>query len=410
MNTLNRNTAQRRSKSSFLSWWTLPIAALLLSPLAAPSLAADRSDHEVPRLSLGDLGDLFDGAAGRSAGPSGSEALTSAIAAAQSGPSFKDKKCVDCHRKFGPEAKGLHPIITSWGCDACHVDAHLGPQQRYKWLSTDLTKLCVRCHGGKEFNNKTQHSPVTFRMCTTCHDPHVSEKGYLLTSDEPLLCFDCHKSDRFLRRVRHSPAADGTCSTCHRPHSTESPKLLVKKGVCFSCHDKDEFAGGKVVHAPVQSGDCARCHDPHSSDQDKLLVAGDLCVQCHKPEAFQGASVHSPVASRDCSSCHRPHKSEARKLLTKDTPGLCFTCHDEREYKGKKVVHYPVKSGECASCHSPHAGAAPFLMTAAKICFECHDEKEFDGTGKHIKADHRWCVGCHNPHQSDHEHLLRKKR
>ena len=117
--------------------------------------------------------------------------------------------------------------------------------------------------------------------------------------------------------------------------------------------------------------------------------------------------MHSPVA-KQCVACRKPHQSDVPKL-SQDVPGLCFKCHDEKGFKGKKVVHVPVDSGECLSCHSPHAGVAAPLLIDGKVCFPCHDENNFNGTGTHIKAQPNWCVGCHNPHQSDNEHLLRKK-
>lgn len=385
-------------------------AAGSLFPLVVAARAEDDGAHrEVVAVSPDDLGSLFDGFRGRMNGRSGGRALKVAFEQVREGGGFSDRKCVECHKNFAPGTQGLHPIIDSWGCDACHVDAHTRPQKRYKWLAADVQDLCVRCHAGKEFKGPVQHSPAKMRLCTACHNPHVSAKGKLLVSDPPLLCFDCHKSDRFLQKVRHSPVADGSCTDCHRPHSGENPKLLIKKTVCFLCHDKDSIAGGKTVHAPVKEMRCAGCHDPHSSPRDHLLVADKLCFTCHKPEAFNGVSVHYPVKAQSCDSCHQHHQSDNPKLLAKSVPGLCFGCHEESGFKGKKVVHYPVRSGECTSCHSPHAGAAPFLLPNDKVCFECHDEKDFNGTGKHIKAEPRWCVGCHNPHQSDNASLLRRK-
>ncbi|MBI5882229.1 MAG: hypothetical protein HZB91_03895 [Elusimicrobia bacterium] len=382
----------------------------LLAAGTAPAFAGDDGSRaRSSPASFEDLNGLFDGLRGRLGARDSGSGLATALEGVREGSGFKDRKCAECHRQFVPGTQGLHPIIDSWGCDACHVDAHTRPQKRYKWLVADPQELCVRCHAGKGFKGPVQHAPAKMRLCVTCHDPHVSAKKKLLVSEPPLLCFDCHKQEAFFRKVRHSPAADGSCLDCHLPHSGDNPKLLVDKKVCFNCHDEAGIMGKKVIHAPVKALRCAGCHDPHSSSREKLLVSDKLCFTCHKPEAFQGVSVHYPVKSGGCDSCHQPHQSDTPKLLSETVPGLCFTCHDETEFKGKKVVHYPVASGECTSCHSPHAGAAPFLMATEKICFECHDEKEFDGTGKHIKADPRWCVGCHNPHQSDNGHLLRKK-
>lgn len=388
----------------------LLIASCLLAAVPGTARSENGRPEAIP--SLEDLNSLFDGrqnasgAVNKTATP-GAFALIRAAAGQSSG--FKDRKCVECHSEFAPGTKGLHPIIDSWGCDACHVDAHTRPQKRYKWLSGDVQELCVRCHMGKEFKGSVQHSPAKMRLCTNCHDPHVSAKKKLLTSEPPTLCFDCHKPDGFLQKVRHSPVADGTCTDCHKPHSGDNPKLLVDRKICFTCHDEAGIAGAKVVHAPVKEMRCPECHNPHSSPEEHLLRSRKFCFNCHNPEPFKGVSMHSPAKSQHCDNCHQPHQSKFPKLLNQEMPGLCFDCHDDSDFKGKKVVHFPVKNGDCTDCHSPHAGAAPKLLKTAKICFECHDEKDFNGAGKHIKAEPTWCVGCHDPHQSDNAHLLRKK-
>ncbi len=389
---------------------TLLLAATcVLLPTVLPAQSHDDKDRpEAGPVLPEDLNSLFDGLRHPRA-QGGGAPLAAALGQVQEGAEFKNRKCTECHQQFAPGTQGLHPIINSWGCDACHVDAHTRPQKRYKWLGADVQDLCVRCHAGEAFQGSVQHAPAKMRLCTTCHNPHVSANKKLLISEPPLLCFDCHGQEAFFQRVRHSPLDDGSCTDCHLPHSGENPKLLIDRNICFTCHDKAAIAGGKVVHSPVKKMQCAGCHDPHSSPFDNRLVSEQLCFRCHKPAAFQGVSVHAPVRSQECNSCHQPHQSQFAKLLKEDVPGLCFTCHDKGNFTGKKVVHYPVESGECLMCHSPHAGAAPFLLEAGNVCFNCHDEKDFDGTGKHVKADPRWCVGCHNPHQSDNESLLRRQ-
>ena len=68
------------------------------------------------------------------------------------------------------------------------------------------------------------------------------------------------------------------------------------------------------------------------------------------------------------------------------------------------------------TCHQPHAGENGALLVEAKVndlCSQCHDAKKthMHPIGEPYKDPRTGgpltCIGCHNPHSSDNEQLLR---
>jgi predicted CXXCH cytochrome family protein len=106
------------------------------------------------------------------------------------------------------------------------------------------------------------------------------------------------------------------------------------------------------------------------------------CLKCHAKVA-QKKEVHAAV-NMGCDSCHEeldasavPHKSKGKfaKGLSAEGPALCANCHDKKLFKGK-VVHAPVEGGPCLGCHDPHASEYQGLLKKepATLCLDCHPD------------------------------------
>jgi predicted CXXCH cytochrome family protein len=141
----------------------------------------------------------------------------------------------------------------------------------------------------------------------------------------------------------------------------------------------------------------------NSNDSD-----AQRCYGCHKETEVKATQhVHAPVAMDACSQCHTPHAGKnTRSTLTAKGDDLCFSCHDDADYRGK-FEHARGKSG-CVGCHSPHSGTSFSLLrtSATKLCASCHT-----APAKH-KGDQRAggdCTGCHDVHGAKRPGMLRKR-
>jgi DmsE family decaheme c-type cytochrome len=180
-------------------------------------------------------------------------------------------------------------------------------QNPYRLKQPDQRKLCLDCHSDFEATLKKQyvHSAVQAGDCASCHSPHVSSHGKLLSADPSRVCATCHE-DMVPAAARsvHKVVADGQCAKCHDPHASDNPANLVARGndLCVSCHKEigDAITKAKFKHSPVGQG-CTSCHTPHASEQSTSLLKTampDLCVKCHKTDGPSFVSRHMRYPSR----------------------------------------------------------------------------------------------------------------
>jgi predicted CXXCH cytochrome family protein len=127
----------------------------------------------------------------------------------------------------------------------------------------------------------------------------------------------------------------------------------------------------------------------HAANVD--AAADAACAKCH-PAAAGGKVVHAAV-EMGCSTCHVPvdasvvpHRSSGKfpKALRAEGSAVCANCHEAALFTGK-VVHAPVEAGQCMGCHDPHASPYQGLlkMEPAKLCLDCHGDI---AKGPHVVA------------------------
>lgn len=115
------------------------------------------------------------------------------------------------------------------------------------------------------------------------------------------------------------------------------------------------------------------------------------CFECHAALA-QKPVVHAAV-HMGCASCHAeldaisvPHRSKGKiaKGLSAEGPALCTNCHDKTLFEGR-VVHAPVAARTCLGCHDPHASDHLGLLKQepATLCLDCHPDVK---KGPHVIA------------------------
>jgi predicted CXXCH cytochrome family protein len=296
-------------------------------------------------------------------------------------------------------------------------------------------ELCWMCHGniGPQRSMAFTHNPFMKGRCTTCHDPHASDFGPLLTQSEQDLCVTCHPIGPQLNRAQvHPPVASRYCTTCHHPHASEYRGILVsnQRDLCFTCHPTVAPLSLKAVQHEPFLDNCTGCHEPHGSNYLPLLRKDQppLCYDCHPGirTDFLKPSRHPIEAGQlDCAGCHDPHAADFQFLLTAKDNEFCYRCHATVNGASPAIKPTYDPSGHgtgnvlCIRCHTPHGSyIAPLLRnTNPELCLECH-APQVDGPNKHPFRPTIWDVvankpltcttTCHNPHGTDQNFMLQR--
>jgi len=198
-------------------------------------------------------------------------------------------------------------------------------------------------------------------------------------------------------------------------HPIHSPIKEGESCVSAKCHS--EMTKVRYVHAPVATGACLICHTNIKKEPPFGLVSTgvDLCWRCHKNQKLvigQSKYLHKIVKDEGCIGCHDSHGSKTTKfLLNKDELTLCVDCHKKKTEKvmqqiaSATVVHKPVAEGRCAGCHAPHASNYNKLLKGGPkdvaLCFSCHTKMEQQTKSalyKHGPVQQEMCGTCHEPH------------
>lgn len=261
-------------------------------------------------------------------------------------------QCLLCHTPHGGSAR--HNLVdkVAAACLSCHpiTDALRATHGQY---AVDEAN-CTSCHNPHSFDRarklirKTEHAP--FRKCGTCHVASEGTVKPALLKPQKQLCLGCHPAAKIMPEKTadgkpikgHAPVQQGLCTTCHNPHASDRETLMKDRvdNACFMCHSKTEDETLRPFeHKPVTTGNCLLCHSPHGSPNDKLLVKPPLeqCQPCHAtqmkfshPVGMRGNKpVIDPTTKKmlTCARCHALHGSNVANLLPNEEIDLCRGCH-----------------------------------------------------------------------------------
>lgn len=189
------------------------------------------------------------------------------------------------------------------------------------------------------------------------------------------------------------------------------PSYSAEENPCVVCHT-DLKKPAKSVHAALGMG-CSACHKPvesktHPDQKGSIILTQnmpELCYSCHDESNFKGKSVHQPVSGGMCTGCHNAHQSDFSKILVKDVPGLCYNCHDESKFKGTSGH---TLLGMCTGCHNPHSSNSNKILKSdqPEVCYDCHDKAKFTKKYVHGIINVGGCTSCHAAHTSNKPSLL----
>jgi predicted CXXCH cytochrome family protein len=381
--------------------------------------------------------------------------LLIALSVAAASPArAQQKTCYSCHKAAAQkyDLKFKHDPVAKENCERCHVRHGFSNSLI---LKTTGKALCTGCHANFDTalaGLTSIHPAVKEALCTTCHNPHASNrKGLLREVDNDIACFVCHTAlaDTTSHPKAHVPFAQRDCAACHVAHGGSDPKLLrgTVDDVCKKCHDVPKIGAqhlarglntaglqcvgchdphrstraalvGDKVHKPVSEGKCNECHTAPAAGSATLGTADSTwtnCQKCHSEigQKLTGAVPHQPAADGECYQCHVAHRSNRPALLRGGVGELCQTCHEDMALAvlaKEASKHAPVAEGHCQACHDPHGSPNKSLLklTGDALCVSCHTKDKFANSA-HLKKAGVACLDCHLPHTSSQAFLLKQE-
>jgi DmsE family decaheme c-type cytochrome len=220
---------------------------------------------------------------------------------------------------------------------------------------------------------------------------------------------------------------------------------IVGEKACLTCHVAqahtfhETLMGridlAKITNRPVPQ--CETCHGPGSAhvkakggrgvggiisfrpnDPSRTVEENNaICLGCHEKgqQTYWKGSTHE-MREVACTNCHTIMKRVSRKfqLKTAFEPDTCFQCHKDKRAQMFRSSHMPLREGKivCTGCHNPHGSPTEGLLKEASIndtCYKCHAEKRGPFLFEHAPVREN-CLSCHNPHGSVNEYLLKISR
>jgi len=230
--------------------------------------------------------------------------------------------------------------------------------------------------------------------CPAWSEPLFSQQG----ADS---CIPCHSAGQPL------PATD----IFFTPHgSTTNPDAPMARQQCETCH------GPAREHVQAQQRGLPGLPPVTFGKNSKTPVSrqNGMCLNCHENHGRLGwfGSAHEG-ADLACATCHRIHVKHDRVFDPMAQQEVCFGCHQKRRSDRLKASSHPLRFGDmtCTSCHDPHNGNHENLLREASInetCFTCHAEKRGPFLWEHAPVTED-CTLCHQPHGSNHPALLTRR-
>ena len=130
--------------------------------------------------------------------------------------------------------------------------------------------------------------------------------------------------------------------------------------------------------------------------------------------------MHRPMKAKGCTVCHQVEAkttsaSNKHPLLKKIGPEnankTCRVCHDEMVQGHMKFAHGVIEKKSCVACHNPHGSEHAHLLRqkTPDLCLKCHEGKSSVLNFGHspIFNSAKSCLTCHASHYTNEESLLR---
>lgn len=190
--------------------------------------------------------------------------------------------CLECHTTcvspnpaYPADGEQPYNMILGISCERCHgpgrehVDWHrANPEDKVarhvvhpgKLSQTRQLEICAQCHGGEP---EEYHSPgFTYRPGTPLHK-HVLFKQF--DANSRVGVHTTNQADRLAMSACFQESEEMTCTTCHNPHVFERGDLVTFSNRCLSCHETEHCGISKTLGDRIRKN-CIDCHVPIKLD------------------------------------------------------------------------------------------------------------------------------------------------
>ena len=190
-------------------------------------------------------------------------------------PADQDQRCLQCHEDHSRSSwQGSVHEQNEVMCSQCHT-VHVRHDPVLQ--AAQQANICYDCHTKErsELMRASAHPVRAGAMtCSDCHDAHDSwADGLLIRTTLNETCFECHAEKRGPYLWEHAPASED-CSTCHTPHGSNHGSLLTSRPplLCQQCHSQAghpsfPWDGGGLPGGP--------------DTVNRQFVLGQSCLNCH---------------------------------------------------------------------------------------------------------------------------------
>jgi DmsE family decaheme c-type cytochrome len=149
--------------------------------------------------------------------------------------------CLTCHEKANQASflSSMH-ARRNVACTSCH-SVHSFKSDKAQLKTRNDADTCYTCHQSQRAKSmRTSHHPVREgRMaCSSCHNPHEGVRPKMVKADSVNeLCYTCHAEKRGPFLFDHAPVRED-CVSCHEPHGSNHGRMLTQKApnLCWNCH------------------------------------------------------------------------------------------------------------------------------------------------------------------------------
>ena len=261
--------------------------------------------------------------------------------------------CTQCHRDHRAIAKleNVHPPYKN-DCLSCHRP-HSSTEEHLSDLKLqDLCFSCHSEFKAAITSLPVVHQAIyEEKTCLNCHTPHASNEAHILSAKENDVCISCHDKTlmaaggSMIRNIKellsdgntiHGAIKDNGCTVCHQPHGSERHFLLAGQ------FPETEYIQGIAENFEL----CFRCHNKKLFDEPQTITNTNFR---NGEKNLHYTHIYG-TKGRNCTLCHNVHGSAGKHLIEEKTTfgnwempirfkslehgGSCAPgCHEERKYE-----------------------------------------------------------------------------
>jgi predicted CXXCH cytochrome family protein len=320
------------------------------------------------------------------------------------------KDCSSCHHVKGKEVS----------CKKCHKDtdrkklismknaSHLNCIGCHREMSGPVN--CIECHNksGEEKDAKPGDAPKSEEVQPNEGKHPDKHRGMPLNKMNPVqFDHDAHGEYQENCNTCHHTEELGSCmESCHTPHGSEKGKMITAEQAMHNIDSKRSCVGCHEINKKEK--ECAGCHGA----MEKGKNFNETCLKCHmEPSEHKGFEALNKESNE---SMHRsPGKPSTEEISDNDIPEKVIIDKLSSKYGAVELPHRKIidslmnginnnklamvfhdgKKTICLGCHHN----SPSGKTLS--CADCHkkssDDKDISRPGLKV-AYHQQCIGCHD--------------